>query len=160
MKKILIAFIILLVLVGCSNKGDTKQQTSSNNESNLNVLTQQNEELKKQLEERPNLKSEQLRETMNLSLKIIQAMENLDYNYLETIKDSNVTINHEKKAFIFDNVHEQEFSQSVDYSNLEYRFHHLENNLITVGFAQNNSEIVFKFSQKEGKYLLNSFITN
>ncbi|WP_342558215.1 hypothetical protein [Metasolibacillus sp. FSL K6-0083] len=160
MKKILITFIILFILVGCSNKENTSQQSSSDNEDKLNVLTKQNEELKKQLEERPNLTSDQLRETMNLSLKIIRAMVNSDYSYLETIIDSNVTIDFEKKIFIFENGHEQNFLQSIDYNILEYRFHHLENNIITIGFGQNNAAIYFDFSQKNGEYLLNSFITN
>ncbi|WP_042478398.1 hypothetical protein [Bacillus ndiopicus] len=159
MKKIRIAFIVLFILAGCSNKEDTNQQTSNDNESKLNVLIQQNEELKKQLEERPNLPSTQLKETLNLSIRIIQAMNNLDFNYLETVIDSNVAIDHEKKAFIFENGYEQNFL-NVDYSILEYRFHHLENNVITVGFGQHNIAIYFEFSQKDGQYLLNSLITN
>ncbi|MCM3239536.1 membrane lipoprotein lipid attachment site-containing protein [Heyndrickxia oleronia] len=164
MKQIIIAFTLLLALVGCSNKdpveGSASQQTNTPTESRSEVLTQENKELKKQLEERPALTSEQLRETMNLSFKTIQAMINKDYNYLETITNSNVTINQKTNAFIFDDAHEQDFLQSIDYNHFEYRFHHLENNVITVGFAQNNAEIVFQFSQKEGRYLLSSFITN
>ncbi|MES1047559.1 membrane lipoprotein lipid attachment site-containing protein [Heyndrickxia sp. FSL K6-6286] len=164
MKQIIIAFTLLFVLVGCSNKdaveGNAPQPTNSPIESNSEVLAQENKELKKQLEERPALTSEQLRETMNLSFKIIQAMINKDYNYLETIKNSNVTINQKRNTFIFDDAHEQAFLQSIDYDHFEYRFHHLEDDVITVGFAQNNSEIVFQFSQKEGRYLLSSFITN
>ena len=164
MKQIIIAFTLLLALVGCSNKdtvkGNASQQTSNPTESNSEVLAQENKELKKQLEERPALTSEQLRETMNLSFKTIQAMINKDYNYLETIKNSNVTINQKTNTFIFDDAHEQAFLQSIDYDHFEYRFHHLEDDVITVGFAQNNSEIVFQFSQKEGRYLLSSFITN
>lgn len=83
-KKIWFVFLIVFVLIGCSNKEDTQQQ--------INTLIQQNEELKKLLEERPNITSHELRETLNLSFKVIQAMKNSDSTYLESIINSNVTV--------------------------------------------------------------------
>lgn len=155
MKKIWFTFLVVFILVGCSNK---------ENENQLNALIQQDEELKSQLEERPNLPAIQLRETMNLSLKIIRAMDNLDFKFLEAVVAPNTLIDHEKKAFIFEDGHEQNFL-NVDYSILEYNFHDLTDGIITVGFAQpspqnGNTEIYFEFVQENEKYLLTSYKTN
>lgn len=40
-------------------------------------------------------------------------MENSDFDYLETIIDSSMTIDHEKKAFIFENGYEQFFYKLI-----------------------------------------------
>ena len=53
---IIIAFTLLLALVGCSNKdpveGNASQQTNNPTESKSEVLAQENKELKKQLEDK------------------------------------------------------------------------------------------------------------
>lgn len=164
MKKIWFAFLVVLILVGCSNKESVEPQTNKENEIQLDTPITQDEELKRQLEERPNLPALQLRETLNLSLKIIRAMDNLDFNFLETVVAPNTKIDHEKKVFIFENGHEQNFL-NVDYNILEYHFHDLTDGVITVAFAQpssqhGNIEIYFEFVQENGKYLLNSYTTN
>lgn len=136
-------------MIGCSNKEDTQQQ--------INTLIQQNEELKKLLEERPNITSHELRETLNLSFKVIQAMKNSDSTYLESIVNSNVTVDDEKQIFIFEDGYEQSFS-NFDYSLLEYRAQFSQDNRITVALAevspQSNIEIYFEFIQVGETYLL------
>lgn len=164
MKKIWFTFLVMFILIGCSNKEDVESQANKENEIQIDASISQDEELKRQLEERPNLSSLQLRETLNLSLKIIRAMDNLDFNFLETVVVPNTIIDHEKKAFIFENGHEQNFL-NVDYSILEYHFHDLTDGVITVGFAQpstqyGNIEIYFEFVQENEKYLLTSYTTN
>ncbi|QOR65949.1 hypothetical protein IM538_19415 [Cytobacillus suaedae] len=161
MKKLWI-IVTLLALVGCTEKevvSGTKTHQKVDNQQ-LEELKKENESLQKQLNERPNLTSHQLRETMNLALKTLDAMVNKDYTYLESISDSLVTIDKSTNTFHFENSHSQQFLEKFDYSKLEYRFHNLDNNKITVGFALNNGEVLFTFKEVNGQFFLVSFITN
>ena len=154
MRKILLAIIFLFLLDGCTN------EKADSTRSEDNKFVEEIEQLQDLLDERPNLSADQLRETLNLSLKTIAAMEKKDYPYLESISDSGVTINKETDSFHFEGRHDQNFLQNIDYSKLEYRFHNKDNDKITVGFAENNAEIIFEFIETDEDILLHSFITN
>lgn len=97
---------------------------------------------------------------MNLSLNAFNAMIKKDYDYLQSISDSSVTINWDTNSFQFEGRHDQNFINSMDYSKLEYRFHDKKNEMITVGFAVNSIEYYFEFTQEGETMLLHAFTTN
>ncbi|MEH7884277.1 hypothetical protein V7654_08120 [Bacillus sp. JJ1609] len=154
MRKILLAITFLFLLAVCTN------EKADSNRSEDNKFVEEIEGLQDLLDERPNLNSDQRRETLNLSFKTIAAMERKDYQYLESISDSGVSIDKETDSFHFEGRHDQNFLQTIDYSKLEYRFHNKVNNKSTVGFAENNAEIIFEFIETDDTLLLHSFITN
>jgi len=155
MKNLIFIAVLLFLLTGCTSE---EADTSSTNESQ--VLIQEIQKLKDELAERPNLSADQLRESMNLSLKAFDAMLKKDYDYLQSISDSDVTINSDTNSFHFDGRHDQNFISSMDYSKLEYRFHDKNNDMITVGFAVNSIEYYFEFIQDGETMLLHTFTTN
>lgn len=140
------------------------QPASDSNLGNPDQTLQENEELQQLLDQRPNLSADDLRATMNLSFNVMNAMASNDYAYLQSIADSNVTIDEHSNSFHFtsDNNYEQKFSPSIDFNHLEYRFHNLEDDIITVGFAKKNIEMYFEFVKSDSApyYRLRSYITN
>jgi hypothetical protein len=153
MKKILITLSALYLLAGCTSDQDT-------DDPKMELLVKENTLLQDKLDERPPLNADQLRETMNLSLKALDAMVEKDYEYLESIADSNFIIHKETSSFQLEDGYIQDFLQSIDYSKLEYRFHSLENDIITVGYAEMPAEYYFEFILKDDQILLHSFLTN
>ncbi|MCM3666123.1 lipoprotein [Mesobacillus subterraneus] len=153
MKKILITLSALFMLAGCTSDQDSV-------DPKMELLVKENTLLQDKLDERPPLNADQLRETMNLSLKAFAAMAEKDYEYLESIADSNVTINKDTSSFQFEDGYIQDFLQTINFSKLEYRFHNLENDIITVGYAEMPAEYHFEFILKDDQILLHSFLTN
>lgn len=163
MKKLLLLISFVFLLVGCSDKETVKEEKdNAKPESNAVAASndQEKEELQKLLEQRPNVTSDQLRTTMNLSLKILDAMVKKDYVYLESVANDNVTIDKENNAFRYKDGFVQNFFQTIDYSKLEFRGINLNDNVITVNFAENNHELVFQYTVENDKFLLKSFLTN
>jgi hypothetical protein len=78
----------------------------------------------KLLEERPNEKfMSDLRETMNLSLKIIHAMGVRDYSYLESVSAPGVTINKGENKVYYDYGGKKigwDFLNTIELNKLEY----------------------------------------
>jgi hypothetical protein len=155
MKNLIFTAVLLFLLTGCTREAADK---SSNKETQL--LIQEIQKLKDELAERPNLSADQLRNSMNLSLRTFNAMLKKDYDYLQSISDSGVTINSDTNSFHFEGHHDQNFINSMDYSKLEYRFHDKKNDKITVGFAENSVEYYFEFIQEGETMLLHTFTTN
>ena len=175
MKKTYFIFSAMLIFIlifspGCTKlSGDIATISVNSDSEYVNTITpektlQENEVLHQLLEQRPNLSADDLRATMNLSFKIMNAMASKNYAYLKSISASNVTIDEGSNSFHFvsDIDHEQKFSQSVDFDNLEYRFHDMVDGIITVGFAYKNIEVYYEFvkSDTEPFYLLRSYVTN
>ena len=150
--------ILAFVLVGCSEKDRVNVQ--ANNDEYLVKLEKENEELKQLLEERPNVSNKQLRKTMNLSLKIIYAMVNRDYEFLQSIVDHGIVIDREKDSFIFNDGFEQSFIKPIEYEKFEYRAHFAKDDEITVAFGENSIAYYFRFKQTEDKMVLISYLTN
>jgi hypothetical protein len=159
MKRIMIAFVILLVVIGCSPKEEAVSKVPSPSE-NEKALLEENQQLKAILEQRPTVTVTDLRETMNLSMRFMQAMVDKDYDFLESNSDSSVVINKDSNSFSFKDSHEQNFLSTIDYKKLEYRFHDANDDGIIVGFAQENVELIFTFKQEGSDYLLISYLTN
>lgn len=155
MKKMIVTVTLLFFLTGCTSED---AETSSQNE--VQLLIDENQKLKDELAERPNLSADQLRESMNLSLKAFNAMIKKDYDYLLSISDSGVTINRATNSFHFEGRHDQNFTTSLDYSKLEYGGHIVSNEKITVALAENSIEYYFEFIQEDDILLLHTFTTN
>lgn len=155
MKNLIFTAVLLFLFTGCTSE---EAETKSTNDTQL--LIQEIQKLKDELAERPNLSADQLRESINLSLKAFNAMIKKDYDYLQSISDSGVTINRATNSFHFEGRHDQDFINGMDYSKLEYRFHDKKNEKITVGFAENSIEYYFEFIQKDETMLLHTFTTN
>ncbi|WML45973.1 hypothetical protein [Neobacillus sp. PS3-40] len=162
MKKYLIFVIILFIMSGCTAKesinSNVKSVTDSNNAAKLE---KENTELKELVKKLPNVTNEQLVETMNLSLKSINAMVEKDYAYLQSVVDSSITIDKTTNSFVYKDGFKQDFIKTINHKVFDYRFHSLnKDGRIIVGFAENNVEYEFKFKQINGKMLLISFLTN
>ncbi|KYG25611.1 hypothetical protein [Alkalihalobacillus trypoxylicola] len=166
MKRFLQVASLVFLLVGCSDYGsvvtDTEiQENDTSVTSNTEgELKEENKKLMKELEEKPNVTSDQLRETMNLSLQIIQAMLETDYDYLESVTASNVTINQDDNSFTFEE-HDQAFLQNIEFNTTDYSYHHAEEDgSIVVGFLINSSALEFIYEQNGDTYVLSSYATN
>lgn len=155
MKNLIFTAALLFLLTGC-----TSEEAETSNTNDTQLLIQEIQKLKDELAERPNLSADQLRESMNLSLKAFNAMIKKDYDYLQAISDSGVTINRETNSFHFEGLHDQNFLTSIDFSKLEYRYHDKKDEKITVGFAVNSIEYYFEFIQEGETMLLHAFTTN
>ncbi len=164
---LLLLFLTLGGMVYCyfsSTSQNEPQIASDVNSVTPEKTFNENEERHQLLEQRPILSAHDLRETLNLSFKIMNAMASKDYAYLKSISASTVTIDEDSNSFHFasDIDHEQKFLQSVDFDNLEYRFHDMVDDIITVGFAYKSVEVYYEFvkSDTEPFYLLRSYVTN
>jgi hypothetical protein len=171
MKKSTTILLLLFLTLGgivyyyfSSTSQNEPQIASDVNLVSLEKTIKENEKLHQLLEQRPNLSTHDLRETLNLSFKIMNAMARKDYAYLKSISASTVTIDEDSNMFHFvsDIDHEQKFLQSVDFDKLEYRFHDMVDDIITVGFAYKSVEVYYEFvkSDTEPFYLLRSYVTN
>lgn len=156
LKKILLTITAMGMLAGCSN-GDKTVDTPN---PKMELLVKENTLLHERLDARPPLSAQELRETMTLSLKALDAMVNKNYEYLESIAAPGVIIKKDSNSFQFEGGFIQNFLQSIDYSKLEYRFHDMKDDVVTVGFAQPPGEYYFEFIYKDDKVLLQSFLTN
>ncbi|KYG30050.1 hypothetical protein AZF04_20105 [Alkalihalobacillus trypoxylicola] len=118
-------------------------------------------DLKAALEEDTVNNNEHLRESMALSIEIIYAMLNKDYNFLETISSPKISVNHDSNSFTINNQKEQ-FLQNIDFSNIKYKLHNLSsiNDAIVVVFGENDLDIELKFERDNEYYLLSSFVTH
>ncbi|HZG84103.1 hypothetical protein [Paenibacillus sp.] len=156
MSKVFLLICPLLFMVACSGINSTVDQ---NNED------QAGEPLA-QLDERPSdTFMMDLRETMNLSFKIIYAMERKDYDYLESVSAPGVTVSREEDTIHF-NDNSVNFLENVNLSNLEYwSSTYLESDTkFQIGFAHffddTHSTFYMSFIRKDGHWLFNGFITN
>ncbi|AOZ94444.1 hypothetical protein [Paenibacillus crassostreae] len=162
-KAFLISLLICLTLLGCTGNGSTTLNSQEAEKTNLS-------EQVKQLEERPSdAFMMDLRETMNLSLKIFHAMENDDYTYLESVSASGVVINKDDNQVVY-SAYEQEirinFLKGLQFDNLEYWSSGYINSdkEFQLGFAQfyedTHGTIYIDFIRENGQWLFNGFMTN
>ena len=110
-----------------------------------------------------------MRETMNLSFKIFQAMDHNDYAFLESSKAAGVQIDKVKNRIIYkyeDNEIEYDFLKGINISNLEYwgsgytgsynKFH-----IVFARYLDDTyGTIYFDFVKEENKWLFSGISTN
>lgn len=147
---------------GCTAKESNHSNVKSVTDSNkVAKLEKENAELKELVKKLPDVPYDQLRETMNLSLKTFNAMVEKDYDYLQSVVDSSVSIDKTTNSFVYKDGYKQDFKKTINHEVFEYRFHSLdEDGSIIVGFAENSIEYEFKFKQVNEKMLLISYLTN
>lgn len=160
--------LVILLLNGCAN-----QPKSISNESEVSFQSIQPSIGTKNDIENLDAPSDQfmmdLRETMNLSFKIFQAMEHNDYSFLESSKASGVLIDKEKNKVIYkykDNVIEYDFLKGIHLNNLEYwgsGYTDSYSNFQIVFaryFDDTHGTIYFDFIKEENKWLFSGISTN
>jgi hypothetical protein len=172
-KKLILLPLFLFLLSGCvGNKSElnkTSGETSKIEEelqSKIVELQDQNSELKKQLESYKTVDEETsnvLRETMNLTFKMIHAMQSKDYAFIEGVLSPEITLDKENGSFSYE-TYNQNFVTGIDFNNLEYRYHHQEKDTITIGFAvykdESHSTLDFTYIKSGNGWKLQSFVTN
>ena len=105
------------------------------------------------------------RETLNLSFKIIYAMEVKDYDFLESVSAPGVTVSRVEDKIIF-NHNVVNFLDDVNLKNLEYwsSTYLTSDTEFEIGFAHffddTHSTFYMRFIRKDGHWLFNGFITN
>lgn len=153
MRKISVFLIVSLLLSGCSN--NNKDKTNETTDFENEIIN-----LKEEINNTKDITDDQLRESINISLKFIDAMNNSNFEYLERNINPEIKIDREKKVFLDKNNSESKFLKA-DYSKLEYRGHHLNNDKIIMLFGQANSEenieleIIIK--EENNNYIIDSY---
>ncbi|WP_025026050.1 hypothetical protein [Caldalkalibacillus mannanilyticus] len=111
---------------------------------------------------------EALKDTFNLAMNVFHAMQTKNYDYLEEISSSAVSINKETNSMMFNHgslQHEQPISaDEVKLQNLHLNFYLLEDNTFTLSFLiiQNEMsvEVYFEFIKDGENWFLNDYKTN
>lgn len=101
-----------------------------------------------------------LKETLNLTFQIINAMQENDYAYIKSVSAKDVQIDAEDHTVIVDH-HQRAFLKDINLGNLEYRFYFPRNpNQIELGFTIINHneisgyDIVFEYIRgSDGQWL-------
>lgn len=177
MKKtiILLAYVFLLAACEENSAGGTVNDTQVQLDAQkLDFLQKENEALKNLLSEppsqpqtkeavTPDTELEDFRETLNLTLQIIGAMETRDYDYLESVSSSSVTFDRTTDTFKASD-HENRLLDSVTFRNLQYRFFNKSaDNSAEIGVAKVDEgavEIYFQFTRENDIWLFDGMITN
>ncbi|WP_336045979.1 hypothetical protein [Solibacillus ferritrahens] len=156
--------MILLLLIGSATifhliSSKPENQMISQGEEKLATSvtgTEQNRDLSE-------AQHEQLKETLNLSLRAISAMINKDYEYLEEIIAPTVKLNKENNTISFGDSNEIPIRDSFDYNNFEFRAYMVQEDTVLIILGVNNVSYEFSFVEHKGKsgnYLLKSIYTN
>lgn len=173
-KRYWISILICLFLFGCtSNNTKNFEQQAEDNPSKVDQILQENADLKKQVEELQKVPSEtfmmDLRETMNLSFKVIQAMESHDYSLLESVSGPGVIIDRERNQVVFTYDGEEirwNFLKGIHLGNLEYwgsRYAEADIKFQIVFahfFEDTHGTIYIDFIKEDNRWLFNGFVTN
>ncbi|WP_235287629.1 hypothetical protein [Paenibacillus tarimensis] len=175
-------FFLVFVLAGCTNDQNSNESSnlssSSSKDTKIEELQNVNTRLKEQLENsQEKTNDEALRETLNLTFKLISAMASKDYEFIESISSPNVEVSREKNAIsiksikdVNDDFAEVAFLNSIKLENLEFRGFDLTDEtharlfmaeIRTTKGSEGNSALYFDFVRSEdGRWLLESFLTN
>ncbi|MMZ62819.1 hypothetical protein D1872_250410 [compost metagenome] len=111
MKKNLIMLFLVVLLSACSNAGPSSESTGSQpaegtDTAALEQLQQDNAKLQEQLEqskEADKAVDGVLRETLNMTFRLITAMDDKDYDYIASVSSSNVEVSQDKNMLIVRN---------------------------------------------------------
>ncbi|KGP77670.1 MULTISPECIES: membrane lipoprotein lipid attachment site-containing protein [Paenibacillus] len=182
MKKILFMLFLVVVLSACSNgensANSSTQEPGNTDASKIEELQNENNSLKEQLENSKGSTDEadlinSLRETLNLTFKIISAMETKDYAYIESVSSSDVEVSQQNNSILLKNAEspsEVAFLNEISLEELEFRGYNQKDKdhfmlalakVITTKGSEGNIELNFDFvrSDTDG-WLFNGFTTN
>lgn len=182
MKRYLLLFGLLLLLVGCHHQKNSNSVSAKDNnalEEKIKVLEDKIEKLNienTQLKLNNNAVNQNnnheepsfvLTEILNTSFKLFSGDE--DNNYIESIMSEDVTLEKENNKLVTVNDKSNEidldFLNNLNFNNLQYRFFILESpESATIGFAkvenEMNIEIYLEFVKQNEEWKLNNFKTN
>ncbi|UQZ36727.1 hypothetical protein C2I18_26260 [Paenibacillus sp. PK3_47] len=162
-----VSALAMLLLAGCSGKDDSPdlevRQLSGSNGEITETLTDGGQTADEAF-------MADLSATLNLSFKIIHAMGEKDYSYLESVAAPGVTVNKEENRVYFERGGEQlswDFLQPVTLDKLEYRFSTYVNEQqkeFLAGFAiysgDSHSTVEIYFVKQGDVWLFNGLLTN
>lgn len=178
MKKYLLMSFLVFVLAGCTNDQNSNESSNlssgGSNDTKIEELQNENARLKEQLENgQEKTNNEALKETLNLTFKLISAMASKDYEFIESVSSPNVEVSREKNAISIKDVNdgfEVAFLNNNNLENLEFRGFGLTDEthaqlfmaeIRTTKGSEGNSELNFEFVRSEdGRWLLEKFLTN
>jgi len=154
MKKSSIFLLSIGLITACSSTQTTENTTTKNKTpSEQQTRTNSSSEIE----------SNDFKETLNMTFKLLDAMESNNYGYIESVSSPNVRIDKQKNILVSEEG-EVNFLTSVDFNNLEYRFFEKKDpDTMVIGLAKITDyavEIYFYFNKVEGKWLFNGFFTN
>ncbi|CAM3719033.1 hypothetical protein [Marinicrinis lubricantis] len=174
--KMLCICAVLMFLIGCENTTSTEAITGEEEKqgiTEMEQLLQENAELKEKVMKLEKEPSEAymmtLREMMNLSFKIIVAMDNEDYEYLSSVSASGVSVDREKNqiVYMYDNQEIRlNFLEDMDLSNMEYwGFWQTEDEeryemMFAHFVGDTHGTIYMQFMQEQGEWRFAGFMTN
>lgn len=169
-KKIIVPIFLLLLISGCMDKSPSVSNTIEDElKLQIDQLEIKNKQLQNQISQiEIGLEEEKdaLRTTMNLVFSVFKAMNNKDFEYIKSISSSTVQVNENDDEIYFSHTNNSHKITNNKYllDNLEYRYYHLEDNNMTIGFAEyffeGHSTIYFGFIKQDGEWLLDSIVTD
>lgn len=160
---LIIIIIVLLVIGGCANFYLLSHKVDSSPEESKDVTIEQEDVILSNTNDNT-INQDHLRETFNLSLRIISAMINKDYDYLEKVIAPSVTLYKENDSISYDETaYEYPLMNDFDYANFEFRGYMEDGDETFIFFGVYNVSYEFTFVRSkslEGNYLLKSLYTN
>lgn len=185
MKKNLIMLILVVLLSACSNAGSSSEPTGSQpaegaDTAALEQLQQDNAMLQEQLEqskEADKAVDGALRETLNMTFRLITAMDDKDYDYIASVSSSNVEVSQDKNMLIIRNEQapteaptEVALLSGLGLAELEFRgFEQTDENhavlfmarVSTTKGAEGNAALNFQFVRSgDGAWQFDGLLTN
>lgn len=165
--RILLIWMLALFLTACSSSDDASlpdvQERERKDAINTEQMRKENELLKEQEE------VESLRETLNITFKLMAAMQSNNYTYLESVSSPNIEISQQNNIIISkleQGDYEVPFLHNVSLNNLEYRgFNPLDSDRVILHMAtvwsDGNGALDFYFIRsEEGNWLFDGLLTN
>lgn len=172
----LLSFFVFFLLIGCTSNNSAVIESENAAElvnTKIDQITRENDILKEQVKELQKRPSEtfmmDLRETMNLSFKIIQAMDSKDYEFLKSVSSSGVKIDQENNQVVFNYGEDEvrmDFLNELHFGNLEYWGSGYTENEIKFQiifahfFEDTHGTIYIDFIKEDNQWMFNGFMTN
>lgn len=181
--RILLIWMLALFLTACNSSDDASlpdvQERERKDAINTEQMRKENELLKEQIRNNQKEKDEKdaiekeeiesLRETLNITFKLMAAMQSNNYTYLESVSSPNIEISQQNNIIISkleQGDYEVPFLQNVSLNNLEYRgFNPLDSDRVILHMAtvwsDGNGALDFYFIRsEEGNWLFDGLLTN
>lgn len=181
--RILLIWMLALFLTACNSSDDASlpdvQERERKDAINTEQMRKENELLKEQIRNNQKEKDEKdakekeeiesLRETLNITFKLMAAMQSNNYTYLESVSSPNIEISQQNNIIISkleQGDYEVPFLHNVSLNNLEYRgFNPLDSDRVILHMAtvwsDGNGALDFYFIRsEEGNWLFDGLLTN
>lgn len=164
--RILLIWMLALFLTACSSSDDASLLDVQEREHKDAIDTEQ---IQKEKDAKEQEEVESLRETLNITFKLMAAMQSNNYTYLESVSSPNIEISQQNNIIISkleQGDYEVPFLQNVSLNNLEYRgFNPLDSDRVILHMAivwsDGNSALdIYFIRSEEGNWLFDGLLTN